>query len=1227
MKQKRILTFLLVVSMILGTYVGVSAEETSESMQTDVVQIFVAPDGDDMAAGTFEEPLATLEGARAKVEKIKTSAMPVEVNFLEGDYRMTDTVYFTRKDSGTETAPITYKAYNGAEVRFLGSVDVDEKQIHVIKDQKKLNRMVPEVHGKVGIIDLNAQELSGFKLPDVSMNSTDDFYTPYNGGSKVYLNGREEFVAGYPNNFDETVIGNGQNEFGVDLEAKWTVALDAAERILRWEGAENAFVRGRFTHGYRHEINSVKEINAKDKTITCNATKTGAYTGNPYQIFNLYEEIDIPGEFYIDVKKNQLYYYPSKNLEGAELSISRTPDAVNVISSQYLNFEGISFEEFTRMGIDISKSEHINILSCNFKNIGCTAVRMTETIKSTIQGCDVSYIGRFGIVMSDCGDFETLEPSENFISNNSVLFAGTVCWVSRAVVVSGVGITMRNNLIGRCSGTGILIIGNDNKILYNEMYDMGYACDDGGAIYVNGDATCRGNEIAYNFINGARSKGSAYYGIYVDDMRSGSNVHHNVVKDSTMGFLCGGGRDNIVTDNIVIDCVNPIKYDNRGLTWAAGSMPGYASKAAEKIAKYPVYKKYEHLENYADDDPGVPKYVTIKNNMFYNCSSLSNIANEVKEYGTYENNEHLNDAEFVDPESNNYEIQKGGKAAKKFPGLLEIDFSKIGLVRDKYRKNIEPMGINSFRLLEPVNGTRGITNKETIFRWTRADGASTYVLEVAEDKEFKNIVFSQKSREELLTVKGLPTGMKTLYWRVKAINNSRQLFSEEYSPAFVLQTAQYDTLSTSAIRKRIKTAKIMLDGITEGKESCQFAPGSKALLQEYVEAAEVIAGDKTTTQNNIDLADGNLRAAMEGIIKAQSFGYNGIENMVASPDDWVSEAGVVERDGTDGIINKVSYATFKDKAPIDSVQCFKFKIKGFNGSWMVMGLNQENVGKMWEGAPAYFMYITGSAVEYQKNGKGVIETVPNTYFGEEKWHEIQAGAIECVGGVRIIFSVDGQLIYDILDIDDPQPLDGYFSLGARNTDNYMAIAPTEEVPDDYVGTLEAAEEQIELLKSVYAPVGGTVVSAKTKEYSLSELLKDSGDIDEAYSTEKTDTNLTLNFRASINPAGGERVIAFRKSEADLSYADGANGYEFVVKDDKLMIKKYRNGVCEYMNITKKVIGTGVHDFSISASNSVSYTNIKVMVDGNVVIDVNDTSGINSKGYVGVYGNGGSMNIE
>lgn len=1225
MKQKRVLIFLLAVVIALSSFSGVSAEEIAVQAQADAIQLFVSPDGDDGASGTLEQPLATLEGAKNKVAQVK-GTKPVVVNFLEGDYRFTEAVEFTKKDSGTQAGPITYKAYNGAKVRFLGSARIDEKQIHVIKDQKTLNRMVPEAYGKVGLIDLGVQGISSFTLPDTTFSATDDFVSPYDGGSKIYIDGKEELVATYPNNYDEMRIAEGYNDLGVYKEATWTVGADIKDRIARWEGAQNAFVRGRFIHGYRHEINSVKEFNAKDRTITCNTTKTGAGKGDPYQVYNLYEEIDIPGEFYIDTKKKQLYYYPSKNLEGVELSVSVIPDGIHITGSQYLNFEGISFEEFTRYGIDISKSEYINILNCTFKNIGNTAVRMMTTIKSTIQGCDVSYIGRFGIVMANCGDYETLEPSENIISNNSLFFCGTVCWVSRAVVVTGVGITMSNNLIGRCSGTGILTYGNDNKILYNEMYDMGYACDDGGALYVGGDATDRGNEIAYNFINGARSKGSAYYGIYVDDMRSGYNVHHNVVKDSTMGFLFGGGRDNILENNIVIDCVNPVKYDNRGLTWAAGSMPGYASDASNTVSNFPVYKKYEHLENYAQDEPGIPKYVTIKDNMFYNCSSLVNIANEVKEYGIYENNEHLNDAEFVDPESNNYEIQEGGKAAKQFPGLLEIDFSKIGLVRNEYRSNIEPMEMSGFRLLEPANGTKGITNKETIFRWTRADGASRYVIEIAEDKEFTRIVYTNIAREEQVTVKGLPTGLKTLYWRVKAVNNSRQLLNESYSPTFVMQSAQYDTLSTSVIKKRIKTAKTLLNGIVEGKESCQFAPGSKALLQGYIEAAETVSNDKTTTQNNIDLADGNLRAAIEGIIKAQSFAYNGIENMLKSPDDWVSESGVVEREGTDGIINRVSYATFKEKAPINSVQCFKFKIKGFNGSWMVMGLNQENVGKMWEGAPAYYMCITGSAVEYQKTSRGVVESIPNTYFGEEKWHEIQAGVIECAGGARIIFSVDGQLLYDILDIENVETLDGYFSLGARNADNYMALAPAQEVPADYVGTLEAAEEQIELLKSVYAPTGGVIASAKAKEYSLSELLKDSGEINEAYSTEKTDTNLTINFRGSINPQGGEQCVAFRKSEADLGYEDGANGYELVVKDDKLMIKKYRNGTFEYLNITKKSIGTGVHNFSITASNSVSYTNIKVMIDGTVVIDVNDISGINAKGYVGVYGNG-SINIE
>ncbi len=1221
--MKRIITFLLAVTMITGMMVYASAEET-------VIQIFVSPNGSDTAAGTFEEPLATLEGAKNKVTEIKKGNVPVEVNFLEGDYRMDTAVSFTRKDSGTAEALITYKAYDGAKVRFLGSVVVDETQIHVIKDQKILNRMVPEAYGKVGIIDLAAQGLKDFKTMEETIGNGHSPDSMFDAGSRVYLNGKEEIIASYPNNFDETAVGTkkADNLYGALMENSWEVSSDAASRIARWDGVANAFVRGRFTHGYRHEINSVKEINGKAKTITTNATKTGASTKDPYQIVNLYEEIDIPGEFYIDTKKSTLYYYPSQSLKEAELSISRTADAVSINGASYLNFEGISFEEFTRMAFEISKSDNINILSCTMKNIGGSAVKMTNTTKSSVQGCDISFIGQNAVTMAECGDFETLEPAENLISNNNIFFTGTYRWVAHGIsAYKTVGCTIKNNLIGRCNGTGIYFIGNDNKILYNELYDVGYMCDDGGAIYTGQNPTMRGNEVAYNFVNGALSKGNAYYAIYVDDMNCGVDAHHNVVKDSTMGFLYGGGRNNSLTDNIVINCVNPIKYDNRGTTWGAGGMTSFKALVAETLQKYPVYGKYENFKEYPTDDAGVPKYVTIKDNMFYNCSSLSNIANEVKNYGIYENNEHLNDAEFVDAQSNNFEIKEGGKAAEKFPGLLEIDFSKIGLMRDEYRHNITPVEMSKFRLLEPANGTRGITNKETTFRWTRAGGASMYTLEVAEDKEFTNIVYKQQTREEQIIAKGLPTGMKTLYWRVKAVNNSRQLFNEAYSPTYVMQSAQYDALSTADIKKRIKTAKNMLEGIEEGNENGKFAPGSKNLLTGYIEAAEAVASDKTTTQNNIDLADGNLRAAMEGIIKAQSFAYNGVENMVASPENWTSEAGVVERDGTDGIINRISYATFNEKAPVNSVQCFKFRIKGFNGSWMVMGLNQAAVGKQWGTDPAYFICITGSAVEYQKSKAGVLETIPNTYFGEEKWHEIQAGAIECAGGVRTIFSVDGQLLYDVLDMDDPQPLDGYFSLGARSEDTYMAIAPTDDVPDDYVGTIEAAEEQIELLKSVYAPTGGVIASAKTKEYRLSELLNDSGDIDEAYSSEKTESNLTLNFSAVVNPDGAERCVAFRKSDADISYQDGASGYEFVIKDDKLMIKKYKNGIAEYLNITKKSIGEGIHDFSITASNSVSYTNIKVTIDGSVVIDLNDTTGINSKGYVGVYGSGGSMSIE
>ena len=64
--------------------------------------------------------LKTLEGARIKVqETIMNGSVPVDVIFRGGEYRFNKTVSFTELDSGTKEAPITYKAMENENFRFV----------------------------------------------------------------------------------------------------------------------------------------------------------------------------------------------------------------------------------------------------------------------------------------------------------------------------------------------------------------------------------------------------------------------------------------------------------------------------------------------------------------------------------------------------------------------------------------------------------------------------------------------------------------------------------------------------------------------------------------------------------------------------------------------------------------------------------------------------------------------------------------------------------------------------------------------------------------------------------------------------------------------------------------------------------------------------------------------------------------------------------------------------
>ena len=77
-----------------------------------------------------------------------------------GDYPIRKALEFTEADSGSETAPIVYRAEQGARVRLLGGTVL--KKFSPVKDRAVLDRLDPEARRHVLECDLRALGISDF---------------------------------------------------------------------------------------------------------------------------------------------------------------------------------------------------------------------------------------------------------------------------------------------------------------------------------------------------------------------------------------------------------------------------------------------------------------------------------------------------------------------------------------------------------------------------------------------------------------------------------------------------------------------------------------------------------------------------------------------------------------------------------------------------------------------------------------------------------------------------------------------------------------------------------------------------------------------------------------------------------------------------------------------------------------------------------------------------------
>ena len=684
------------------------------------VDFYVSPTGNDAWTGRSPEsfgsgtegPFATLSRARDALRALRAAAPPgaVTVWLRGGTYALSQSICFGPEDSGLPEAPVRYCAYQGEVVRLIGGQRLDAAAFSPVSDPAVCARLAPAARDHVRQIDLRACGITelgsfasrGFNRPTAAAHL------------ELFINDQPMTVAQWPDagafatitGFTKPMIDEWGRENG-DLTGGFTYDGD---RPQAWAPSDDIWVHGYWAYDWANSYERVRHLDPLAHVVET-APPGGNYhfaRGQRFYFLNVLEELDQPGEFYVDRLSGILYVWPPASLEGAEILVSILSEPLlRFEGASYLQFRGLTLEAGRDSGVAIDGGEGLTLAGCTLRNFGTWAVTIEGGLRHTVSGCDIYGTGDGGIRVNG-GDRAALEPCNHAVLNNHIHhYARWTRTYTAGVSAGGVGMRIAQNLIHDAPHNAILFWGNDFSIEANEIYRVCLETGDAGAIYTGRDFTFRGNVIRRNFVHHMGGVGMGSIAIYMDDCVSGTTISENVLQQCQYGLMLGGGRDFLVENNIFVDCYPAIHADARGVdpnpVWQA--MVNRTMKERLEAMRYhePPYRD-RHPEILAVDrhyavGAGVPpEYNRVERNLCCRGRWIDPCWPKGVDNGiTEQDNLVSDDLGFVEEEFGHFSLRNGAHAWAL--GFKPIPMEAIGLRCDGDRLALPPHTRAALRLL------------------------------------------------------------------------------------------------------------------------------------------------------------------------------------------------------------------------------------------------------------------------------------------------------------------------------------------------------------------------------------------------------------------------------------------------------------------------------------------------------------------------------------------------
>lgn len=658
-------------------------------------EIHVAARGKDANPGTQAQPFATLERARDEIRRLKQAGPlkeAVAVVVHGGTYHAGATLTLGAEDSGTEAAPIVWRAAQGEEVRLSGGVALPVESFLMVDDEKILARLDPAARGKVVQVGLRAL---GVKQPA----EYPEIFRGAPQAPELFFNDRRMTVARWPNQGWATVdkiIDSGSSPSRGDKSGRPGTFAYAGDRPARWDVAAGVWLLGYWCFDWFEEAIQVKSIDREKRRITL--ARPALYSvrqGNPsprrFYALNLLEELDQPGEFYIDRTAGRLYLWPPAAVCGARVVLSTlNAPVIRLKDVSHVTLRGFTVEACLGTGIELLGGRNVRVEDCEVRNIRQLGIRVAGGAAHRVTGCNIHDTGTGGLVLEG-GDRKTLTPAGHQALNNHIWrFSQHQLTYASGIALNGVGNRAAHNLFHDAPHMAIGIHGNDHVFEYNIVRDVCTASDDASALYKGRNPSCRGNIIRYNYwrdIGSPMGHGNA--AVYFDDGDGGDVVFGNVFyrcgdpgKGSFGTVFSHGGHDNLAENNVFVECKRALgsapwneKRWREALAGGAGCDWQKRLLKEVDITRPPYTTRYPGLVGFLNPPPGQPRVNRAKNNLLVRCGQVSS---GNWKYAPEEIWATDQDPGFVDGPQGNFQLRPEAEVFRRLPRFQPIPFNKMG---------------------------------------------------------------------------------------------------------------------------------------------------------------------------------------------------------------------------------------------------------------------------------------------------------------------------------------------------------------------------------------------------------------------------------------------------------------------------------------------------------------------------------------------------------------------